>query len=417
MRKLVLVLFFVMGLLGSRSASAQLATCDGCVVAAVQAGVFTISTGMQTLEGKLELSNQSLFGQLASSNSAAIIGAEQAGANAAQQQQAEFSKNALNMKYEVAPTACTNAAMTQGVSEVARGAPVFDSAGGGGGVPAAAAKQPNASYDSLIAVDKGLAARPTPEVSAQTEAKGGCLGYASTADMRGQSCQMAGFNPAGATYVNADIAAETLIDGPQNPSNPEKMLTIKQNTPEYAAIEAYLHNLNQPIEMRDLTKTELATNAGVRYMALHDIYQSRMSLASKPSRDWIGNMTADPRLVNVVNQMIQNDPGNGSAKFVQNYLTAHYPNWQSDGISMTELLNMEGERRYLNGDWYNAIASAAPDAVAREQAMMSAAGNYLTTQLLLETRQTNIYLGQILASTVRQEYQGQLLAAHKAATN
>jgi hypothetical protein len=127
-------------------------------------------------------------------------------------------------------------------------------------------------------------------------------------------------------------------------------------------------------------------------------------------------MTNDPRLINVVNQMMQNDPGNGTAKFVQGYLAAHYPSWANDGISMSELLNMEGERRYLNGDWYNAIAAASPDAVARESVMISAATNYLLTQLLQEQKKTNLYLGQTYASTVRQEYQPQLMAAHKAAT-
>jgi hypothetical protein len=398
MRKILVHAVALVVLLVARPAFAQ---CDGCVVAAVQAGAYSIT---------------SAIAQLSSANQAAVIGAQQATTNAAQQQQAEQLKNGLNMKYEVAPTACANAAMTQGVSAVTMGSTGRASAGGGGAVPGVAAKQPNSSYDALIAVDKGLAPRPSPEVSAQTEARGGCQGYASTGDMRGQSCAMAGFNPAGATYVNADIVAETLIDGPQNPNNPARRLTIKQATPEYAAVEAYLHNLNQPIEVRDLTKTELATNAGARYMALHDIYESRMSLGSKPSRDWVGDMTNDPRLINVVNQMMQNDPGNGTAKFVQGYLAAHYPSWANDGISMSELLNMEGERRYLNGDWYNAIAAASPDAVARESVMISAATNYLLTQLLQEQKKTNLYLGQTYASTVRQEYQPQLMAAHKAAT-
>jgi hypothetical protein len=411
MRRILIALFFAVG----TGASVPAFACDDCatIVATSEQIVSAVGAGAATISNSVVQAINSL----AQSNSSAIIGAQNQAATAQSQTAAELKKNDINMKYEVAPTACTNAAMTQGVSEVTRGSVAHASAGGGGAVPVAAARQPDPNYDLLIAVDKGLAARPSPDVTAREQAKGGCNSYSTSADMRGQSCKMAGFSNGSGSYPNADVVAETLVDGPQNPATPGEHLTIKGgNTPEYAAIEAYLHNLNQPIEVRDLTKTELATSEGARYMALHDIYESRMSLASKPARDWVASITADPRLSAVINQMIANDPGNGSATFVQNYLQQHMPTWSSDGISLQELTNLEGERRYLNGQWYNSIAQASPDAVARESIMIGAAQNYLMTQLLKQAQLTNVYLGEIYGSTVRQEYQPQLAAAHKAAT-
>ncbi len=381
------------------------AICDGCVVAAVQAGSQAIVAAIA---------------QLGTINASAITNSSNNQVNQANTAQAEQIKNGMNMKYEIAPTACANAAITQGVSSVMSGSPARGGAGGGapgGGTPPA--PQPNDQLTNLIKVDKGQVRRPTPEAMTQTQAQGACQGYASTTNMRGVMCQMAGFNPAGATYIDADVSAETLFDGPQNTTDITKMkqhLTIKQNTKEYAAIEMYLHNLDQPLELRDLSKSELQTNAGARYLALHDMYAARMSMANKPARDWVGDSTADQRLVNVINQMMQNDPSNGTATFVQNYLSDSFPSWGSDGISVHQLLDLEGQRRYLNGQWYNSIAQASPDAVARESVMIGAAQNYLLTQLLFAQQKTNVMLGQVLAATERQEFQPQLMAAHRAAT-
>jgi hypothetical protein len=410
MRNILTGLFFFFGIAAATPAMA----CDSCatIIATGEQIVTAIGTGSALIEQGIVQA----IGTLQQSNSASTIGAQNAAATQAQWTAAEFKKNDMNMYYEVAPTACTNAAMTQGVSESMRRMTARASAGGGGAVPIAAATQPDANLNTLIQIDKGLVARPSPEVEAREQAKGGCQSYSTANDIRGQSCKMAGFSNGVSAYPNADVVADTLIDGPQNPTNPMVQLTIKGgNTPQYAAIEAYLHNLNEPIEVRDLTKTELATNDGVRYMALHDIYNARMSLAGKPARDWVANMTADPNLINVVNQMTSNDPSNSTATFVNNYLQQHYPTWSSDGISMSELENIEVERRFLNGQWYNAIAQASPDAVAREQVMISAATNYLLYQLLRETEEANLMLGEIYGSNVRQEYQPQLAAAYRAA--
>lgn len=377
------------------------AVCDGCVVGAVQNAAMQITGAINSL---------------AQSNASTTGNTSQQSQKAAEQSQRELEKGRVNAKYEVAPTACPSVAISQGVSEVGRSSPGRSTAGGGGAVPSQGAKQPSASMDYLISLDKKQVAAPAPEKVAQVAARAGCEAYSSSSDIRGRACIDAGYSTGASQYKNADISAETLMDGPQNPSNPRRMLTIKPSTPEYAAVEAYLHNLATPIEVRDLAKSELMTEQGRRYTAVKNVYDARMSLSSKPSRDWVASLTPDKRLATVVTGMIQNDPGGSSATFVSKYLAANYPNWQGDGISEAELQNLEAERRYLNGDWYKSIAAAAPEAVAREQLMVSAANAYLLQKLLEQQRQTNVLLGQIYGSSVRQEYQPQLMAAHRAAT-
>ena len=266
-----------------------------------------------------------------------------------------------------------------------------------------------------LEVASGVKPAPAPEISAAVASQGACETFvASNADTpRARACRGAQIpqrtpNP----HPDADVRAETLFDGPQRDAGQiVRRLTYRQDTHEHGAMEAYLRNLAVPIDLRELSKAEVQTEAGRIYMALRDTYEAMISLATKPARDQARMMRADENTKDIINQLLNSD----DAPFVRDYLSRAYPDYQRDGISFAELINLEAERRYRNPKWMERMASASDRQLLQEQVQMQAFQIWQMNLLLDRVQQLAIVQGQTAASATRTERLPGLIAAHRAA--
>jgi hypothetical protein len=269
-----------------------------------------------------------------------------------------------------------------------------------------------------LAISSGATAPPSPEAQAALASSGACSSFVnSTANpVRAQTCSLAGFAPSAANgYPDADIRAETLFDGPQRGATAEQFrrrLTIDATGAEASAMNAYLRNLNTPIDLRQLKKGELQTDMGRQYMAYRDAYEARMSLAEKPARSMVADRYANKALLPVVEQLLASSV---TGPFVRAYLDQNYPRWQSNGISLDELTNLEAERRYMNRNWHLLMASAPPEAHVKEQTSIMAFQAVLMNRMLNKLNEQAVLTGQTSATQVRQEMMPQLIQLHSAA--
>jgi len=214
-------------------------------------------------------------------------------------------------------------------------------------------------------------------------------------------------------YPDADVLAETLFDGPQaDPAKIVRKLTYGPgDSKEASAMESFLRNIDTPLDLRELTKAELQTDAGRNFMAIKDSYDAAMSLAMKPARDQALLMRANPTTKDIINQLLKSD----DAPFVQNYLAKAYPNYASDGISINELVNLEAERRYRNPQWLVRMSSAPERQLLQEQVQLQAVQLWMTSMALERLQQIAVLQGNVAAAMLRQEKLPTLIAAHKAA--
>lgn len=146
-------------------------------------------------------------------------------------------------------------------------------------------------------------------------------------------------------------------------------------------------------------------------MAFRDSYDASMSMSTKPLRDQETLITANPTTLPVLKQLLKG----ADAAFVTNHLNKAYPNWQRDGISFAELLNLESNRRYLNQDWHVRMAAANDRQLISEMLQLQALNGWMMVQLLDKTQQVAILQGAGAGAALRAEKMPQLIAAHKAA--
>ncbi len=353
--------------------------------------------------------------QIASTEAASRVVAE---ANAKVEQDMATSKALINYR-PIDP--CTATAMTNATTGGAgdsmrdRGAPVGRGGGGGGGGAGGAGAVPstglNDSMRRAIEISKGVTKAPSPEVQAALGASGACGTFVS-GGARQRHCEGAGFSASPSNgHPNADVRAETLFDGPQKTDTIVRRLTYKGNSAEATAVEAFLRNLETPVDLRELTPAELKTDAGRNYMALRDAYEASLSLATKPARDQAMLLRANPNTKGIVEQLLQSDDG----PFVRSYLARAYPNYASDGISIAELINLEAERRYKNPQWLVRMSQAPERALLQEQVQLQAVQLWMMAMLLERVQQLAVVQGNAAAGIIRTEKMPALVAAHRAA--
>lgn len=285
--------------------------------------------------------------------------------------------------------------------------------GGAGATPMAGA---STNMQKALAISMGNEPAPNPEATAAIAASGACATYAFGGD-RDRNCQGAKFmTGVSSGFPNADVRAETLFDGPQNQAAMSKgvvrRLTVPANdSPERTAIAAYIRNLETPIDLRALRPKELDTVAGRNYIATRDSYEAVMSLATKPLRDQELSMLANKETLSAINQML----AGADSGFVRNWLTKAYPNWQAQGVSFLELMNLEAVRRYKNETWYVRMAQQDERNLVLEQVNMQALQIWQNNLMLERQQQQNILLGAIAGVLLRGEKLPALIAQHKAA--
>lgn len=270
-----------------------------------------------------------------------------------------------------------------------------------------------------VEISAGAVPVPSPEAQAALASSGACSSFvnAGANKVRADTCIAAGFEASAANgHPDADIRAETLFDGPQRGATTaefRRRLTIDPNGSEVSALNAYTRNLNTPIDLRQLRKAELQTDAGRQYLTYRDAYEARMSLAEKPVRIMSANRMANATLKPVVEQLLAS-PITGS--FVSEYLNKNYPKWQSNGISQDELANLEAEGRYMNRSWHLLMAGSAPEVHMKEQTTMMALQTVLMTRMLFKLDEQSVVAGQVAATQIRQEMMPQLIQLHSTAS-
>lgn len=329
-----------------------------------------------------------------------------------QRTQSVMQQTRNEQRYEH-PDACAVVAASKGEADAVSDA-LKNSVGRGGG---SGARSPSGGVSSnmqkAMDIRAGRVEAPSVEVQAALISSGACSSFAASGTVRGAACTKAGFAPnASNGHPDADVRAETLIDGPQSSVDPSawrKRRTIDPTGNDRAALEAYVGNLDTPVDLRALNRAELNSDTGRKYMSFRDAYDARMALALKPAKIVAADMIASADLKPVVDQLLQSDV---TGPFVKAYLDKAYPAWSTNGISVDELLNLEAERRYLNKDWHVKMASLPPEALVREQTTMMAAQNLLLTRIYDRLGLLSVTSGQTMATGVRQEMLPQLIALH-----
>lgn len=344
--------------------------------------------------------------------------ATQAASDANTDTQASMQRANNSRNWQV-PDECGVTAGSHGVIEAALNAPdkcvgrncLRGGGGGGGGL--------SANQAQSLQIAAGAKPAPEPEVQAALAASGACSSFVngSSSAARLQRCQVANM-PTGASngYPDADVRAETLFDGPQrDPNKMQRRLTINSDptSSDYRAVQSMMKNLDTPLDLRELRRAELTTDAGRRYMALRDAYDARMAVAQKPAQAMLSNRLEDKSLIEYVKQLVTSPIHAG---FVSKRLTATAPNWQSRGISFDEMIDIEASRRHMNIEWAKAMAAASAEGNVREQTSMMALQLYLLSQINTKLDYIAVAQGQAAATQVRAELLPQLTSAHAAAT-
>ncbi|WP_432263456.1 hypothetical protein [Cupriavidus sp. TMH.W2] len=213
-------------------------------------------------------------------------------------------------------------------------------------------------------------------------------------------CRGAGVSPSNRNrFIDADIRADTLFDGPQQLGAEKRRLTVDPAGDEGEALSAYLNNVGDPLPPRMVGAEELKTPNGQAYLGLKNVYEARMSLAKKPANDYGAWLLARASNKAAAQQMTK-DADTGA--WVQKYLDANFPAWSSKGVSDADLINLEVEKRVGNEDWYKLMISGGPEIQAREHLYVAALGKRIDFLAMQEQKRTNVLLGQIYATLLQQ---------------
>ncbi|CAN7779152.1 hypothetical protein LJR290_007996 [Variovorax sp. LjRoot290] len=309
---------------------------------------------------------------------------------------------------------CNVLVSTIGTSSASRGG-VTATGGGGGGAPKPA---PGGSggMEAVLNVAEKRAPAGLPEVEAAKSAKAACSTFAS-GHLRGQACADSGFSASNSSgYPNADIRASTLFDGPQ--TNPDgnvvkRRLTVDLAGSDGTAVRALMRNLDQPVQLQDLSKAQRNSDAGRQFMALEDVFAARMSVAKYPQEAQANLIAAKAELIPMLQQMLKSE----DAPFVQSYLQTNAPDWSSKGISMAELIALETQRRYMNPDWQLRLLAMSDTDLARENVRMQAMNAWLQSIALDRQIVASVIDSNTAQAAIRSEMMPQLVAANKRAVN
>lgn len=282
------------------------------------------------------------------------------------------------------------------------------------GINAAARSVPtgSAQLDKAIAIAKGHAPAPSPEVQASLAQAGACAQYA--AGGRAQVCKASGVATASAPALpNADVSASSLISGAQSETNAE-LESLTFSSEQVAAATAYLRNVANPLTLQELPAAQAKTDDGRRYLALRDAHRARLDLAMRPSNEWLGNRMANDKLIPILKSMLA---GQGAAaEYLKVALKAQAPDWATKGISAHQLMDIEAARRYRNPDWLVEIAQTSdPMTLQREQLMISALTADLLTRGLMEQQKSAVLLGTIYQATLNKDFMPEVLGQYRKA--
>ncbi|WP_143694811.1 hypothetical protein [Variovorax sp. JS1663] len=408
------------------AAHAQIPVTDGILIATVQQSTQQITQTIQngfrdqteTLSDKIADLKRGLANAIsgaAETTSKASSGAAKVVAESAQRTASEQATIRDEQRFSgIDP--CNVLVSTIGTSEASRGGVTATGGGSGGGGPKPAPGGSAGMNDVLDVAEKRKAAG-LPEVEAAKAAKAACSTFAVNGGLRGSACTDSGFSASNsAGYPDADIRASTLFDGPQTDADGTKFtrrLTVDMSGAEGTALRALMRNLDQPVQLQDLTKAQRATDAGRQFMALENAFAARMSVAKYPQEAQANLLAAKPELIEMVKQMLKSEDG----PYVQKYLDKNAPNWSSKGISMAELIALETQRRYMNPDWQLRLLTMSDTDIARENVRMQAMNAWLQSLALDRQIVASVIESNAAQAAIRSEMMPQLVAANKRAVS
>lgn len=407
------------------AAQAQIPVTDGMLIGTVQQSTQQITQSLEngfrdqtdTLSDKIADLKKGLANAIsgaAETTSKASSGAATVVSEAAQRTASEQATIRNEQRFSgIDP--CNVLVSTIGTSEASRGGVTATGGGSGGGGPKPA---PGGSAGMKEVLDVAEKRKPAglPEVEAAKSAKAACATFASSG-LRGDACTDSGFSASNtAGYPDADIRASTLFDGPQTNVDGTKFtrrLTVDMAGAEGTALRALMRNLDQPVQLQDLTKAQRATDAGRQFMALENAFAARMSVAKYPQEAQANLLAAKPELIEMVQQMLKSEDG----PFVQKYLNKNVPAWSSKGISMAELIALETQRRYMNPDWQLRLLAMSDTDIARENVRMQAMNAWLQSLALDRQIVASVIESNAAQAAIRSEMMPQLVAANKRAVS
>lgn len=305
----------------------------------------------------------------------------------------------VSNKYQLAHDPCTTGDVSDAVDIVSTNVHKANASFGGGGGVATRAPTGNAGPAVSAAIkETGPGASPTRELSSARTASQHVQGQYCTADESAGAgtkiyCTSVGSLP------NADVDPETVFRGAGAAKTGNVTRTF--NDDQMTALQAYIRNFGGGSSLgAALTAKQAQSPFGPQYLGMQKELEQLVLLAKEPLAQAGARSTPQSATLTLMNTIMADAPGSKAFYTARAAAAGGYPK----GMSWSDLLDIDVMRRYGNGDWYQGMSTAAPEAVARENMYMQAQANYLAAESLKHQEKIEILLGALLASEARKEY-------------
>lgn len=233
-------------------------------------------------------------------------------------------------------------------------------------------------------------------------AVGACEGFAGDPNStRGQMCRkVPGLRINSSPFVDADVKAETLFQGPQKNDRRHVQLTVssQEKTQDRDARKAIVAALSEPVPPPGVHPAALGTGEGLAFLGEFTKHQAQISLAAEPVRKWDAETTSSKTTLESLRSLLNDDV---TRIFVEKKLDTEFPPWRNAGVSHIHLAEIQVEKRVGNPGWYKYMSQATDVEKAAEVPMILAEQQRILFDLLLEIKKLNVLAGQQLAEQIQ----------------
>ena len=365
---------------------------------------FAAATGIKSLGATVAASGTANTKAAADAASALETGKQIAavGDQAAASKTDACAQQAATGTQAVLADAGNSALAVHGTMQSAKGTSAKGS--GGGGANGGANRLDQAKQIAL-----GNVSAPPSEVGAVNASTAACSAFAVNGE-RADQCKKAGAIPTNPSpYENADLKADTLVNGPQDLKKPAKTFGIDTtNDNQKQALDAYMTNLRNYAPLRALDAAELRSEAGRRFMQAQNAFNARLDLADIVMRNDAAKISLDGS--KVTTDALKSMADGNLGAFTKSALQGA-TDWATKGVSPDKLLELDVQRRYFNPEWVNKTAKE-PLWVAQEQLVVAAQTNVLLHKVYEEMRMNNRVSAQMLRALVTMEMRDELKRMH-----
>ena len=383
--------------------------CGSCVTATQIDGSETrtaLSTGLSTLQTSISaqlLSLQKMMSNLISTQTGAVT--DQIAKSGTQQSEQAQQVAQATLKSSIAQSIGSPSSIAQQCNSTVS---ALTPRGGGTSSAGTVTFKPANIDKRLIDANNVAGKTGTPQippVEPQYQQSdlgvGSCKTFADPNSARGMMCKEAGAPGTGMNqYLDADIIAGTLIDGPQLKGQAPKVnRSTPLSGPERDARESLITNLTAASPPPSPPSQAMKSPEATAYLGLKVEYDAAMSLAAYPINDYNRMTTIDPATLDAVNKIKSAEPG-----FVTRYFNGVDPKFYATGVSPLTLIDLEVERRTGNMDWFKKLAGMDTTERQLEQVVMQAYQLRLQNLQLQASYKTNILLGKMLNMHVEATY-------------